>query len=120
WRTTRRRRASRLCTGFTLTGLLTGPLSHEAGGPAMMLSSLKQLDALLRGHSTQPALLQQGAAELSLKRLLTMSLILGGLYGFFMGWYAVTTRDAPDPRQLLASTLKLPLLFLLTLVVTFP
>jgi hypothetical protein len=85
-----------------------------------MLSWLKQLDALLRGQSTDPLLLQRGAAELAVKRFVTISLVLGSLYGFFMGWYAVATRDSPSGMQLLASTVKLPLLFLLTLLVSFP
>lgn len=85
-----------------------------------MIGWLKQLDSLLRGQSTDPLLLQRGAAELAVKRFVTLSLVLGSLYGFFMGWYAVATRDSPSGMQLLASTVKLPLLFLLTLLVSFP
>jgi hypothetical protein len=84
-----------------------------------MIGWLKQLDTLLRGQSTEPELLRRGARELALRRFLILSLLLGGLYGFFMGWYSISNRTG-GLMQLFASTVKLPLLFLLTLVVTFP
>lgn len=85
-----------------------------------MLAWLRQLDALLRGHSTDPAQLQRGAIELNIRRFVILSLALGAIYGFFMGWYTVLTRDSSSAMQLLSSTLKLPLLFLLTLGISFP
>jgi hypothetical protein len=47
-------------------------------------------------------------------------LVLGLVYGFFMGWYALINRETPVYEQLLATTLKVPLLFVLTLLVSFP
>lgn len=84
-----------------------------------MISWFKQLDALLRGDSTNPDLLRRGAFELALRRFISLSIILGSIYGFFMGWYSLT-HPTGHSMQLLASTVKLPLLFLLTLLVTFP
>jgi hypothetical protein len=85
-----------------------------------MLSWLKHLDQLLRGRATHPDLLQQGAPGLPLGRFFWLAVLLGAVYGFFMGWFAVASRDPPTYAQVLASAVKLPALFLLTLVVTFP
>ena len=85
-----------------------------------MMEWIRQLDGLLRGQSTQPELLQRGAFELALRRFVVMSVLLGAAYGFFMGWYALTTRETDGFKQLIASMVKLPTLFLLTLGVSFP
>ena len=47
-------------------------------------------------------------------------MLLGAVYGFFMGWYAIMGREPAEYMQLVASMVKLPALFLLTLLVTFP
>jgi hypothetical protein len=86
----------------------------------MMLSHFKHLDELLRGLRTSPDRLAEGRIDLPLRIFLLLAIILGAVYGFFMGWYAVLSREPADYMQLLASTVKLPALFLLTLVITFP
>ncbi len=91
-----------------------------------MLSTFKQLDELLRGRITSPERLAQGEIQLSFRRFVPLAAGLGASYGFFMGWYALSVywgKPAPDPQrcwQLVASMIKLPALFLLTLLVTFP
>lgn len=85
-----------------------------------MRSWFRQLDELLRGERLRSDDLSQSRIDLDLRRFFVIAAILGGIYGFFMGWYALFTRDADAVMQLLASTLKLPALFLLTLAVTFP
>ena len=61
-----------------------------------------------------------GQAGLTSRRSLLLVLTtLAMFYGFCMGWFAVL-RDEPQYAQVLASMLKVPLLFLLTLLVTFP
>lgn len=85
-----------------------------------MLTWLRELDELLRGQKTQANELMAGRLRLPLRRFVTIAVLLGALYGFFMGWFAVFSRTPPNYPQVLASTLKLPALFLLTLVVTFP
>lgn len=91
-----------------------------------MLASLKQLDELLRGRLTLPQSLAEGRLKLSLRQFVPLAAGLGATYGLFMGWYAIslyvggTTPEPARLQQLLASTVKLPMLFLLTLVVTFP
>ena len=67
------------------------------------------------GHS-----LAEGTDHLPLKPYVLMSLALGVIYGLFMGLYAVLTREPPCYEQLLSGAIKVPALFLLTLVVTFP
>lgn len=85
-----------------------------------MLAWLRQLDDLLRGRKTAPALLAEGRVDLPPGPFVTLALILGAIYGCFMGWYAISIGGIGRYMQLIASTVKLPALFLLTLVVTFP
>ena len=49
-----------------------------------------------------------------------MAVFLGASYGFFMGWFGLVSRPAPNYLQIAASMIKLPALFLLTLLVTLP
>ena len=81
---------------------------------------LRELDDLLRGSKTDPELLAQGTEHLKLGTHVVISVVLGLIYGASMGLYAVLSRTTPVPEQLLASTVKLPALFFLTLAVSFP
>ncbi|MBN1510435.1 MAG: hypothetical protein JXB13_00330 [Phycisphaerae bacterium] len=85
-----------------------------------MYSWFRQVDDLLRGRRTAPEILSKGEIPLPLRVFTPMSILLGLIYGFFMGWYALFSRENPAYAQMLASTVKLPALFLLTLIVTFP
>jgi hypothetical protein len=81
---------------------------------------MAQVDRLLRGHYTRPADLREGKIEVPVRTLVVLGLVLGALYGVFMGLYAVLRPTNPSFAQLIVTALKVPLLFLLTLVVTFP
>jgi hypothetical protein len=48
------------------------------------------------------------------------AVVLSGTYGVFMGCFAWRTRGAEGLWQVLASTVKLPMVYLLTLAVTMP
>ncbi len=85
-----------------------------------MLSWFRQLDDLLRGRRTAPERLAEGRLEIALRVFVPVAVLLGLAYGFFMGWYAVLSRDPAEYMQVVASMVKVPALFLLTLVVTFP
>lgn len=86
-----------------------------------MLEWIKELDQLLRGSKTQTELLAEGTGHLRLKPMVGAAVALGVIYGLFMGLYAVLTPDHPGGlEQMLATALKTPALFFLTLVVTFP
>ncbi len=61
-----------------------------------------------------------GTAHIRVKPLVSVSILLGIVYGLFMGLYSVLTRTSPCYAQLFASAIKVPALFVLTLVVTFP
>jgi hypothetical protein len=86
----------------------------------LVINWLKQLDELLRGERVRGDLLLQGKIDLRLRVFVPLAIILGGVYGFFMGFYALLAWRHDSIMQLIATTAKLPALFLLTLGVTFP
>ncbi len=78
----------------------------------------QQLDRLLRG---QDGLRSESAlGQLEARHLVIAAVLLGILYGFFMGWYGLFSRATPEYRQALACMWKVPALFLLTLFICFP
>ncbi len=92
-----------------------------------MIRGFKALDRVLRGEATQLPALRSGKIDVPVGMLLVVLILLGMVAGACTGVYAVITRYHDDPlhaimgwEQLLASTAKVPLLFCLTLLVTFP
>lgn len=85
-----------------------------------MMDWIRHLDELLRGQRLNKEQLLKDKVDLRLRRFVPIAIVLGAIYGFFMGWYALFTRDQDAAMQVFASTLKLPALFLCTLAVTFP
>ncbi|NQU21447.1 MAG: hypothetical protein HQ567_09200 [Candidatus Nealsonbacteria bacterium] len=85
-----------------------------------MWKSLQNLDRILRGEATQLPQLREGTIGIPAGGLSLVIVVLGMLYGVCMGGYAVFSTGGKGPEQLLASTVKVPTLFLLTLIVTFP
>ena len=81
---------------------------------------LGELDALLRGTKSDPELLSKGTDHLAAGPYAILAVLLGITYGIFMGLYAVLTRRPPCWVQMFATSVKVPALFFLTLVVTFP
>jgi hypothetical protein len=77
----------------------------------------RTIDQLLRGRLAGP---QEGGIEIRTKTLLVAVAILGVAYGAFMGLYAALRGGSHAALQMAASMAKVPLLFVLTLVVTFP
>jgi len=80
---------------------------------------LGDIDRLLRGGFTQRADLREGRIEAPVHRLVLGGLIFGASYGIFMGLFAAIGPNA-NFMQIFASAIKVPLLYLLTLAVTFP
>ncbi len=80
------------------------------------------LDALLRGEPTADPALRQGRLALEGRLLAVAALVVGVAYGLCVGSYALIRQ--PDRLdgwgQLLASAVKFPMLFALTLLVTLP
>lgn len=98
----------------------------------MSLAPLKALDELLRGART-PAppppdvaspdaltLVDDSREKLPLRWFIPAAIILGAVHGAFVGLYALGSLSSGGLKHLLACTVKLPMLFLLTLFVTFP
>jgi hypothetical protein len=81
---------------------------------------LRELDRVLRGDATRPSALRTGTVEIPVAGLSVVILALGMLYGVCMGCFAVFKEGNPTWPQMLASAVKVPALFFLTLLVTFP
>jgi hypothetical protein len=88
----------------------------------------KQLDAILRGDATRMSSLTEGKLEIPLAGLSTVIALLAVLYGLCMGSFNLLHPLDADAKlqsydmymQIIASSVKFPLLFFLTLLVTFP
>ena len=85
-----------------------------------MLDWIKQLDRILRGEATRLQAMKEGQIDISARGLSVVLLVLGTLYGLCMGLFAIVDGGAVRWQQIMASTVKVPLLFFLTLLVTFP
>ncbi len=80
-----------------------------------------ELDRILRGEATSLSSIRQGMMELPVIGLTVVLLSLAAIYGFCMAWFGLFARpDGAGVRQLFANMIKVPALFLLTLIVTFP
>lgn len=87
--------------------------------PAAGRGAVAALDRLLRGHLTSAWQVRTGET-LPLRVFLPWAIALRAVYGFFMGWYALTGGKEDSIRHVVAVMIKLPMLFLCTLLVTFP
>ena len=85
-----------------------------------MWASIKQLDRLLRGEATSLTELRGGVLNIPVVGLTVVIVVLGLVYGACMGVFAVLGSGSGKWVQIPASMAKVPALFLLTLVVTFP
>jgi hypothetical protein len=85
-----------------------------------MVRWVRELDRILRGEATRPSALHAGRIEFDLRGLVIVLGVLGALYGCCMGWFAVFNRESPEFRQVVSSTVKVPALFFLTLLITLP
>jgi hypothetical protein len=92
-----------------------------------MLNWLTQLDRLLRGDVTRADELREGRINVDATGMAVMIVVLGMIYGLCMGSYSLMKEvpanvadPSPPYMQLVATTLKVPALFYLTLFVTFP
>jgi hypothetical protein len=83
-----------------------------------MIRGFKALDRVLRGDATRLPDLRDGSIDVPARLLIVVLILLGMVAGACTGVYAVITRYHDDPanaimgwEQLLASTVKVPLLF---------
>jgi hypothetical protein len=80
----------------------------------------KDLDRVLRGDATRPSALGRGTIDVPVGGLSVVLVVLGMFYGACMGCFALFKTSGPSYLQLVATTLKVPILFILTLAITFP
>lgn len=85
-----------------------------------MLKWFKQLDKILRGDATRVSLLAEGQVTIPMGGLSVAIVLLGALYGLCMGSFTMIRTGGEAYMQLIASAIKVPMLFFLTLAVTFP
>jgi hypothetical protein len=85
-----------------------------------ILAGFAELDQILKGDLTRLSTLRRRGLDISLERLSRIIIVLGMAYGFCMGMFAVFRLRGPSALQLVASMVKVPLLFYLTLLVTLP
>jgi hypothetical protein len=85
-----------------------------------MIKWLKELDGILRGEATRLPALKRGRIEFSAGGLLVLVVLLGIVYGLCMGFFALFRAGGPSYPQFVATIVKVPALFFLTLLVTFP
>jgi hypothetical protein len=90
------------------------------GGRSRGPTWFQELDRLLRGELTGVSSLRSGGIEISPRRLSACIIILAIVYGFCMGTFALFRMKGPQVMQVVASMVKVPLLFYLTLLVTLP
>jgi len=81
---------------------------------------LGQLDRLLRGEFTTADALRQGRVAVPVRGLVRASVLCGVIYGLCMGLYSASGEVERGALQCVSSAIKVPLLFLLTLLVSFP
>ncbi len=81
---------------------------------------MKWLDELLRGERITRQQLELGNVDFPATLSLKLIAALAAIYGASMGLFARSSDNPDAGLQIIASSLKLPALFLLTLVVTFP
>jgi hypothetical protein len=81
---------------------------------------LSCLDDLLRGNATRIDALSAGRVAVSIRHLFILNVLLGAFTGSCVGWFALVNRPSEGVWQFMASSVKVPLLFLLTFLVTLP
>src|SRR5438105_3752313 len=85
-----------------------------------MFSGLRHLDRILRGDATRVSALRPGSIDLPVGSVSLVGVALGVIYGLCMGTYALSNHGSNALMQMTATMVKVPLLFFLTLLVTFP
>jgi hypothetical protein len=87
---------------------------------AKQVKWLRELDRILRGDATRMEELQKRDLSIPVLGLSGVILVLAMFYAVCMGFYSMFRPDGPMYLQGIATIVKVPALFFLTLVVTFP
>jgi hypothetical protein len=85
-----------------------------------MLGWIKTLDQILRGQATQLDVLREDKIKIPIFGMAVVVDMLGIIYGACMGIFSIAPGGSGHSMQLVASMVKVPALFIATLVVTCP
>ncbi|MBX6311593.1 MAG: hypothetical protein IRY99_01520 [Isosphaeraceae bacterium] len=85
-----------------------------------MANAVRVLHRLLRDDERWVESLRDGQIEVPLGGMLALVLVLGMGFGLCMGGYALSRPTGPYYAQAMATVLKVPLVFVLTLLLTYP
>jgi hypothetical protein len=85
-----------------------------------MLNWFRSLDRVLRGEATSAAALKSNELDVPVWGLCVLIDLLGLLYGLCMGVFDLTAGGHDAWKQTVSCMMKVPALFLLTLLVTLP
>ncbi len=85
-----------------------------------MRSWWRQLDRILRGEATRISAMRTGRVEVDPVGLSLLLIGLAATYGVCMGFYALFRGGVSAYPQVVASAVKVPALFVLTLLITLP
>ena len=99
---------------------MEGSKETPDGGRAGFLAGFAELDRILRGDLTKVSSLKRDGIDVSPGRLSLVIIVSGMIYGICMGTFALFRMKGPHAWQIVASMVKVPLLFYLTLLVTLP
>jgi hypothetical protein len=94
-------------------------LARAASGEILMVTALRSLDRIIRGEATSLPALRRADFDVPIWGLCVVIDVLGLGYGLCMGVFSMTGGNH-QPMQIVATMLKVPALFLLTLLVTLP
>lgn len=81
---------------------------------------LKELDRILRGDATRMEELRKSELSIPVVGLSGVIIVLAVIYAVCMGFYSMFRPDGPMFLQAFATMIKVPSLFFLTLLITFP
>src|SRR5271154_1030057 len=85
-----------------------------------MMRWWRDLDRILRGEATGLSALRRRTIDFEMGGLSAVLVFLSILYGACMGCFAMLKAGGPSYWQVVAAMVKVPALFFLTLLVTFP
>lgn len=85
-----------------------------------MANLLRDIDRLIRGDATRPSELYDGHIDFSVGTSAAIITICGLIAGACIGSYSVVHSGLDGLPQLIATTLKIPVLFVCTIAICFP
>jgi hypothetical protein len=84
------------------------------------MRALLEIDRILRGDASSAADLREKGLTLQLGQVIFANVLLAAFAGLCLGVFGIANREEPEFRFMVADAFKVPLLFLLSLVITFP